>query len=486
MQLMSLKKQALEGFIWTYAEQSGGQIINFFVNIILARTLFPADFGVLGLLYVFITISNVLVDGGMTISIIRKKDATEKDYSSVYFANIFFSIILYTIIFFLAPSISDFYKKPELIAIVRVFSLTILIQAFVVVQSAILTKNLNFRQQTLMKLPSIILSSAVGISLALLHYGVWSLVWMYLTQTFFWVLFHWLFSDWKPKLALFDKALFKSHFKFGYKLSITEIFNALVANIYQIVIGKYYNVLNVGYYTQSITLRQLPISNIYGSASKLFLPIFSKIQEDEVRLIHTYKQILSILILVIAPILTFLAVFAEQIIVFLYSEKWRIAAPFLFHLSIAGIFAVVCNFNLSVLKIIGESKLILKIEFFNKIQTFIFIVATILLGLSIKFLLYTISISATISYVIITFFAAKQLKINFLEPIFILLRLLTITALSAFCAYVLFTFCLHSVFTQFINLFISILIGLILYISLIFTFNKMIVNNLIFILKNGK
>ncbi|MFV5701773.1 lipopolysaccharide biosynthesis protein [Flavobacterium sp. XS2P12] len=482
---MSLKQQALNGYIWTYAEQFGGQIINFFVNIILARTLFPSDFGVLGILFVFITISNVLVDGGLTISIIRKKEVTEKDYSSVFFANILISIILYVIIFFLAPYISDFYKKPELVAILRIFSLTILLQAFVVVPSAILTKSLNFRQQTLMKIPSIILSSAIGIILALLHYGVWSLVWMYLTQSFFWALFHWLFSDWKPKL-IFDKALFKSHFNFGYKLSLVEILNAIVANIYQIFIGKYYNVLNVGYYTQSLTLRQLPISNIYGSASKLFLPIFSKIQDDEVRLIQTYKQILSVLIVVIAPILFFLAVFSEQIIVFFYSEKWRVAAPFLFHLAIAGIFAVVCNFNLAVLKIIGESKLILKIEFINKLQTFIFIAATIILGLSIEYLLYTISISAVVGYLIVTFFAAKHLKIKILEPLFILLRLLTITFLSAFCAYVLFTFCFQLIFIQFINLLISVLIGLILYVSLTFAFNRVIVNNLIWFLRNGK
>lgn len=482
---MSLKKQALQGFIWTYVEQSGGQIINFFVNILLARTLFPADFGILGLLFVFITIANALVDGGMKISIIRKKEVTDRDYTSVFFANILMSCLLYAIIFFLAPCIAEFYNKPELVPIMRVFSITIVLQAFVFVQSAILTKNLNFRQQSLMKIPSIILSSAIGIILAILHYGAWSLVWMYLTQTFFWAFFHWIFSDWKPKLV-FDKALFKYHFNFGYKLTLIEVLNAIVSNVYQIVIGKYYSVLNVGYYTQSLTLRQLPISNIYGPASKLFLPIFSKIQDDEVRVVRTYQQILSVLIVVIAPILAFLAIFSEQIIVFLYSEKWRVAAPFLFHLAVAGIFTVVCSFNLTVLNIIGGSKLLLKIEFLNKIQIIIFILATILIGLSIKYLLYTISISAIVSYFIVTFFATKYLKIDFLPQLFSFGRLLTIAVVAAFFAYVLFTFCLNSIFLQYVNLLLSIVLGLILYLSLTVLFNRSIVNNLIDILKNGK
>jgi O-antigen/teichoic acid export membrane protein len=482
---MSLKQKALSGFIWTYAEQSGGQIINFFVNILLARTLLPADFGILGLLFVFITIANVLVDGGMKISIIRKKEVTERDYTSVFFANILMSCILYTIIFFLAPYIADFYKKPQLISILRVFSITIIIQAFVFVQSAILTKNLNFRQQSLMKIPSIILSSAIGIILAMLDYGVWSLVWMYLTQTFFWALFHWIFSDWKPKLV-FDKSLFKYHFNFGYKLTLIEVINGIISNAYQIVIGKYYGVLNVGYYTQSLTLRQLPISNIYGPSSKLFLPIFSEIQDNMVRVLNTYKQILPVLIIVIAPILTFFAVFSEQIIVFLYSEKWIDAAPFLFHLAVAGIFTVVCSFNLSVLSIVGGSKLLLKIEFINKIQIIIFITVTILLGLSVKYLLYTISISAVVSYMIVTFFVSKCLKIDFLQQLFSFARLLIIAVVAAFIAYFLFTFCFQSFFLQFANLLISIMLGFVFYIGLTFFFKRSIVNNLIDMLKNGK
>jgi len=472
---MSLKKLALRGFIWTYLEQSGGQIINFFVNILLARTLFPSDFGVLGLLFIFITLSNVLVDGGMAISIIRKKETTEKDFSSVFYANILFSLVLYLIIYLIAPYISEFYHNPELAPIIRVFSLTIPLQGFVVVQSAILTKNLNFKKQTLIKLPSIVFSSALGIGLALNNYGVWSLVWMYLMQTFFWVLFHWIFSDWKPKIALFDKALFKSHFNYGYKLSITEIINALVANIYQIVIGKYYNLISVGYYTQTLTLRQLPMSNIYGSVKKLFIPIFSKIQDQEARLIKTYLQILSLLIIVLAPILIFLAVFSEPIIVLLYTEKWRVAAPFLFHLSIAGIFAVVCNFNLSILNIIGDSKLILKIEFLNKLQIFILIAITLLLGLSIHYLIYTISISAVISYLIVTFFATKQLKISFIKLVSLFLRIFLIGCSTAFFSYLLYTFCFQTSIKPIINLLLCLLIGGCLYASMVFIFYRDII-----------
>lgn len=479
---MSLKKLALKGFIWTYAEQSGGQIINFFVNIILARTLFPNDFGVLGILYIFITIANVLVEGGMKTSIIRKLDANENDFSSVFFANIIISLIIYFIIFLLAPYISAFYDSPEFTVLLRVFSLTIIVQAFVFVQSAILTRNLDFRKQTLMKIPSILISSIIGIVLAYMGYGIWSLVWMYLTQAFFWALFHWVFSDWKPKL-IFDKVLFKSHFNFGYRLTIIEILNTVTANINQIFIGKYYNISYVGYYTQSLTVRQLPISNIYGAASKLFLPIFSKIQHDQIKLINSYKQILSILIIVVAPILTFIAFFSEQIIVFLYSSKWKLAAPFLLFLSISGIFNVICNFNMNVISVIGDSKQILKMEILNKFQRFLFLALTPILMLSINSFLYMVLLTNIIHYFIANFYTSKCLKIKNSVLIFIFLRLALFSVISIFCTYFIYNYLLCN-YNIFINYFVSIATGLVVYFFLLNIFNRTLINFLIDLFKN--
>jgi O-antigen/teichoic acid export membrane protein len=394
------------------------------------------------------------------------------------------SCLLYVIIFFLAPYIADFYKKPQLVTIMRVFSITIIIQAFVFVQSAILTKNLNFRQQTLMKLPSIILSSAIGISLALLHYGVWSLVWMYLTQTFFWALFHWIFSEWKPKW-IFDKALFKFHFDFGYKLTIVEILNSVTANIYQIIIGKFYAIKDVGYYTQSLTVRQLPISNIYGAVSKLLLPIFSKVQDDPVRLTTIYKKILSIILVIITPILIYIAFFSEEIIVFLYSEKWKLAAPFLFYLSIAGVFNVIYTFNSSVLSIVGDSKLILKIEILNKLQRFIFIIISLILMLSIKSFLLVILISTIVNYFIVNHYTSKILKISNLELMLVFSHIGLIAFLSTFSSYFIFNFFRFNS-NPFLICFTSILFGLMVYVSLLYIFKRVVIISLIDFFKTLK
>lgn len=479
---MSLKKFVRNGLLWSFAEQSLGQIINFFVTIILSRKLFPTDFGLIGLLFIFVTISNVLVDGGLKTSLIRKKETTDLDYSTVFFTNLIFSLAIYISIFFAAPYIADYYHNKEFTLLLRVFSLSIVIQSVVFVQSAILIKDFNFKKQTMLKIPAILLSSLIGIYLALANYGIWSLVWMYLLQTFFWVIFHYMYSPWKPKL-LFDKKLFYFHFNYGSKLTVVEILNSITANIYQIVIGKFYNIKYVGYYSQALTLRQVPISNIYGALSKLLLPVFSKIQDDEGQIIIIYKKILSGLLVVILPILLTLAFYSDELVVFLYTSKWKMAGTFLFYLSIAGIFNVIYSFNTSVLSIIGNSKLILKMEMINKIQRFCLIFFALIFSFTIHYFLYIVLISTILNYLIVNYYTAQIIKISNFEIIFIFVKLLSIGMFCFFGSYLFFLF--YSVSTVFIlNFSIAISISFICYFLIIYFFKPRLIEDILNLIKN--
>jgi O-antigen/teichoic acid export membrane protein len=478
---MSLIKLVRNGLIWSFVEQSLGQIINFFVTIVLARKLLPDDFGLIGLLFIFVTLSNVMVDGGLKTSLIRKKNATDQDYSTVFYANVVFSLAIYFTIFFIAPFIADYYHNQEFCLLLRVFSLSIVIQSVIFVQSSILIKDFNFKKQTLLKIPAILLSSIVGIYLALNNYGIWSLVWMYLLQAFFTAIFHYMYSTWKPSL-IFDKKLFYFHFNYGSKLTIVEILNSITSNIYQIVIGKFYNIKYVGYYSQSLTLRQVPISNIYGALSKLLLPVFSKIQDEEEQKIIIYKKILYGLLVVMSPILIILAFFSNEIIVFLYTSKWRFASIFLFYLSIAGIFNVIYSFNSSVLSIIGNTKVILKMEMINKIQRFFLIFLAIIFSFSINSFLYIVLISSIINYLIVNYYTSKVIKISNIKLISIFILFLSISMFSFYGSYLFFKY--SSMSTIFIlNFIISISFGLIIYLILIYLIKPKIIIDLLNLLK---
>src|SRR5690606_36594766 len=219
-------------------------------------------------------------------------------------------------------------------------------------------------------------------------YGVWSLVWMYLLQNFFWALFHWLFGDWRPKTH-FQKKIFKKHLGYGYRMTLVELMNNISANIYQIVIGKFYNPSLVGYYTQSLTLRQVPLSNIYGAAIKVLFPAFAKIQDNREVLKVNFFRVQEILMYALYPILVFLTINAEDILVILFSEKWKDAAIYLQVLSLAGMFNVLKNWNLAILKILNYAKLILRIEVLLKFVLF-FLIGISLISKDIKWLLISI------------------------------------------------------------------------------------------------
>lgn len=408
---MSLKKQAFFGVIWTFIEMFGGQFINFFVNIYLARLLSPDDYGLLGMIFIFITISATLMDSGLTSSIMRTKNPTEEDYATLFSSNICFSVLFYGVLFFVAPFIGDFYDNEAVAGLIRIYGLSIIFQAFVQIQSVYLIKNLKFKKQTLMKLPSIMLSSCVGIYLAYNGYGVWSLIFMYLLQSFFWALFHWLFGEWNPKIY-FGKEIFKKHFGYGYRMTLVELMNNITANIYQIVIGKFYSISLVGYYTQSLTLRQLPMTNIYGAMVKVLFPIFADIQHDRKRLTTQFYLCQKLLMLFLFPIFAFLIFNAEQILVVLFSEKWRGATIYLRVLGIAGMFSVLSNWSLAIIKIVSEPRRVLRIEATLKLLLISLIAFALTAMDNINYLLMTIPLYALVACVIYNVVLSRLLNTN--------------------------------------------------------------------------
>ena len=188
---MGIKEKTIKGVIWTFSQQLGVQVINFIVQLILARLLLPEDFGLIAMIQIFITIGQTLMDGGMTSSLIRTKNTDQKDYSTVFFINVLSSILIYCLLFVSAPEISSFFAQPKLTLIIRVLTFSFVIQAFVGVQTTLLTKELNFKLLMYMQLPSSIIGGIVGIIMAFQGFGVWSLVCMKLTTSFIFMIQHW-------------------------------------------------------------------------------------------------------------------------------------------------------------------------------------------------------------------------------------------------------------------------------------------------------
>lgn len=376
---MSLRKQAVSGMIWTFLQQFGSQLISFVVSVVLARLLLPEEFGLIGMLTIFMGIGSALFNGGLTSSLIRTQECTQEDYSTVFYFNFAGSILIYGILFMVAPWIAKFYHQPSLTSITRVYGLTFILSAFGTVQNTILTRELKFKKLAIISLPALVISSVVGILMAYLNYGVWSLIVSTLVNVFFVSFFLWFNAKWYPKL-IFSKDKFIQHFYYGYKLTISAILDTIFTNIYHIVIGRFYSPTLVGYYTRANTLMMLPVGNISGALNKVVFPLFSKVQDDLPRFRNSYKQIMQMVLFIITPIIVLMGLLAKPLIVLLFTDKWLAVVPIFKIICFTGILYPIHLYNLIVLEVKGRSDLFLKLEVLKKILLTIILIISFFYG----------------------------------------------------------------------------------------------------------
>jgi O-antigen/teichoic acid export membrane protein len=377
---MSLKEEALLGIIWSFAQQFGTQIISFIVSLVLARILMPSDFGTIAVFGVFMNIGYVLIDGGLTNSLIRTQHPDDVDFSTVFYFNLATSILVYILLVIIAPGVAVFFKMPELTRIIRIYALSLPIGAFSTVQQTLFTKKMDFKTQLKIQFPSLLIGGTTGIALAYNGFGVWSLVIMALLQTLLSSLQFWFYSPWRPK-KLFDKDKFQFHFNFGYKLALSGLIDTIFQNIYTIVIGKIYTATELGYYNKANSMQQLPVSNISSALNKVTFPLFSKIQDDNTRLRHVYSLIMKMVIFIITPLLVIMGVLGIPLFRFLFTEKWLPAVPYFRILCIVGILYPIHAYNLNILKTKGRSDLFLKLEIIKKTITVLALLLTFRLGI---------------------------------------------------------------------------------------------------------
>ncbi|WP_129714872.1 lipopolysaccharide biosynthesis protein [Pedobacter sp. SYP-B3415] len=363
---MSLKEKTLAALAWAFSQQISAQVINLVVNILLARMLMPAAFGMIAMLTVFIQVATSLLDSGLTSSLIRDTDAGQDDYSTVFFFNLGGGIIAYSFVFMIAPAVQDFYHQAGLADVLRVYALVFVINALFSVQNARLTAQMNFKIQLLMHIPSVAGAGLLGLLLAYLGFGVWSLVWMNLFLALSLAVLHWTFSAWRPSWV-FSMACFRKHFRFGYKMTLTGLLEILYRNLYVLLIGKYYSAAQLGYYARADSLSQLPVVTVSTVIGKVTYPMFSGIQSDNLRLKQLYRKIMQQVLFWNAPVLICLTLIAEPLLVLLLTEKWLPAVPYFQILALAGIMYPLHAYNLNILKVKGRSDLILRLEVIKKL-----------------------------------------------------------------------------------------------------------------------
>ena len=333
----SLKNKTIKGTLWGAIERFSGQGVQFLVLIVMARMLTPKDYGLVGILAVFVNIAQTLIDSGFSQALIRKQDRNEKDYATTFFFNIVVGLFVYILFYIISPFVSDFYNEPELKPLMRVLSFVVIINSFSVVQIALYTARVDFKTQSKATILAAITSGVVGIYSAYIGLNTWSLVYQQVSYAIVNTLLLWLYSKWKP-IWSFSQKSFNDLFSFGSKILIGGLINTIYNNIYQLVIGKVFNTSILGYYTRGSHFAQFPSQNISGILQRVTYPILCELQGDTERLVNVYRKFIRVSTLIIFPIMMVLAGISRPMIMVVLGEKWSYAAAILiFIIAIIGL-----------------------------------------------------------------------------------------------------------------------------------------------------
>jgi teichuronic acid exporter len=460
----SLKSQTIRALSWTFLEFIVARGIQFAIGIVLARLLFPEQFGLIGMLTIFMAVAQSFLDSGFGAALIQKRDPTPTDICSIFYFNIVVGLVAAGILCLAAPLIAAFYNQPILTPLTRALSLTIVINSFALIQSTILTKQINFKTQTKVSMIAGVTSGIIGVILAVMGFGVWSLVVQQISSTLLRTVFLWFVNAWRPALLFSFKSM-REMFRFGSRLLASGLLDQIFSNIYLLVIGKLFSAADLGFYTRAKTFQEVPSQSLSSMVGRVIFPVFSTIQDDPARLKRALKRALTILVLVNFPLMIGLALIARPLVLVLITDKWAECIPYLQLLCVAGLLFPLHLMNLNVLAALGRSDLFLRLEIIKKVLVVINIAITWRWGITA--MIYGMIVTDVISYYLNSYYTGDLIGYPIREQLRDIFPYLIMAALMGMALYAagLLPFPNH-----WSMLFVQITAGIIIYVCLCWLF----------------
>lgn len=388
--MKNLREKIIHGLAWNSISVVITQGLSVVIHIILARLLIPEDFGIIGMLSIFIQLSLRLQGAGLGEALIRKKKVDQEEYNFVFYYGLFIGLICYLIFYLLAPVIANFYTEPKLIWITRLITLNLIIIPLSGINRIQLIKELNFNKLAIITIVASLLSGLIAIIMAYNGYGVWSLVIQNISLYFISMTLLVIFSRRIPTLS-FNKKESASLFAFGSKLMIANFLETGFNNIYNVIIGKQYTASDLGFYIQGMKLQNIPSNSINSIIKSVSFPAFANIQEDKKKYQNAFRKTMRLLTFINFPVLITLAVVADPLIPLLLSEKWIKSIPFFQMLVVVGLLKPIKSLFVNILKVEGKAELLIKYIIYTK---FFYILGIII---SIRINIYAIVISQVLA-----------------------------------------------------------------------------------------
>lgn len=438
--MSSVKQETLSGVKWSAIERFSVQGVTFLIGLVMARLLSPSDYGIVGMLGIFLAISQSFIDSGFGNALIRKIDRTDKDFCTVFYFNVAVSATCYVLLFLAAPYIAAFYSEPILKDVLRVLAINLCIGSLSAIPYAQLVIAVNFKAIAKCNLYAAVVSGLLGVTLAYNGFGVWSLVYQQICSSVISAIAIGYSVRWRPK-AVFSRASFHELFGYGSKLLAAGLLHTLYSNMSTLVIGRFYTAKDLGYYSRGEGLAAMPCNNFTGVIQRVTFPILSQLQNDDERLIHVYRKYICIISIGIFFLMTLLASLAKPIVLLLLTKEWAESIIYLQVFCFALMFDHICAINLNLLQVKGRSDLFLRLEIIKKTISFAILVASIpfgVLAICLSKIVYT-----QIAVFINTYYTGKLFGLGYWTQVKDFGRYFLVAVLAALPAYGISTSDIH-------------------------------------------
>ena len=477
MEQDNLKQKVSKGLLWNTIHNLSMKGIQFLLMLFMARLLSPDDYGTVGLLAIFIQLSNTFAESGFSLALVRKQDRTQVDLSTAFYFNIVVGIICYFIVFCIAPWVADFYNKPILTSLLRVLALTIPISALSTVLVAMMNYNMQFKKQAMISITHTLVSGVLGLAMAFMGYGVWALVGQSLIATCLGTVLCWLLNRWHPSWIYSWKS-FREMFGFSSKLLLTRIIDTIYGNVYSIVIGKVFSPATLGHYSRAQNWATMPSTNVVSILNNVSFASLSKIQDDIEQLSRVYRKMVKTSAFIIFPLMLGLSVVSRPLIYFTIGEKWQLCAQILQIICFMFVFTPIQSLSINLIQAKGRSDLSLKISVIGKVLSVIVLVVS--LPLCIIPMCWFSVLSSIIILSIDFFYVGKLLHISVFEQIKDLFPSACLSAIM----YIAVFFTIRLFTTDWIQLLAGIFVGMALYTGLAYAFKMKSLYDTIGVIKN--
>jgi O-antigen/teichoic acid export membrane protein len=462
--LAYIRKKAISGFFWSLTENGGSYFLQFFIGLVLVRLIHPIDYGIIGMMTIFIALGNEVSNSGLSTAIIQKISPTNEDYSTVFIIQTTIGFFYFLILVSVSSLVAKFYVQPEITSALKLFALCPFISAIGIIQITIIYKTLNYRRFARINLTSLVFAGIIAIIFAFYGYGVYALVMFQLVQNSLSTIQLWILGGWSHGFKFSKKSYFDL-LKFSKSLLFINIINSLYTEIYNSLIGKFFKAAQLGYYLRAKQTTDIFSLQFTNTFNKVMLPVFSNLQDDSEALKSALRKVLIMTGFLNFSILAFMSANAEPFFVLLFTDKWNSAIPFFKILCIEGMFMPIHVTIGNLLLARGKSGLFMKIGLAKRAFQALVIILTLS---SITNLIYG-QLFVSIIFTMIGFFISKkELQFDVWDQIKILIPY----SILAFVVYFINYFSFEFIYglSHFKMIMLNLLISLTVYIPIAYLF----------------